>query len=131
MVQIYKSSSLTPKQAARCCGPMDELLKPATFKALGDPTRLKLFACLVKCNRPCSVTELAECCAVDFSVVSRHLAVLQRAGLLRAKKQGRVVSYDADGAGFANMLRSLAREIEGCCAPANAKARRGACCAQS
>ena len=74
------AAPLTPRHAAARKGPIDAALDADLFKALGDPTRLQLLACLAKCARPCSVSEVADCCHVDLSVVSRHLALLQRAG---------------------------------------------------
>jgi ArsR family transcriptional regulator len=104
---------MKPQEASKCCGPIDDLLDAGLFKALGDPTRLKLFSCLAKCGRPCSVTELTECCAVDFSVVSRHLGVLEKAGLLSATKQGRTVLYAVRYKHLTEAFRSLAKAIEG------------------
>jgi len=103
-----------PREALRCCGPIDELLDARLFKALGEPTRLRLLSCLAKCGRPCSVTELAECCAVDFSVVSRHLAVLEKAGVLTAKKEGRAVFYSVRYKHLTDAFRSLAKAIDDC-----------------
>lgn len=91
---------------------MDALLDPAVFKALADPTRAGLLACLIKCGRPCTVSEIAECCSVDVSVVSRHLAALARAGLLDAAKQGRTVSYAVRAEHLCATLRALADAIE-------------------
>lgn len=105
---------MTPKQAASCCRDVDDLLDPGLFKALCDPTRAKLLGCLIKCGRPCSVTEVAECCAVDFSVVSRHLAVLAKAGVLDAQKTGRTVSYCVRYLDLCRTLRNLADSIEEC-----------------
>lgn len=115
---------MSPKQAAACCRPVDDLLNPELFKALSDPTRAKLLACLIKCGRGCSVSEVAECCAVDFSVVSRHLQSLERAGVLKASKAGRVVTYVVDFTGLCETLRALAAAVEDCCPPD----KRGACC---
>lgn len=98
----------TPKQAASCCGPIDDVLDPVLFKALCDPTRIKLLACLIKCGRPCGVSEIAECCNVDLSVVSRHLQHLQRAGVLDAEKDGRTVFYRVRAAQLSASLRTLA-----------------------
>lgn len=106
---------MSPKQAAACDRPVDELLDPQWFKALCDPTRLSLVGCLVKCGRPASVSEIAQCCAVDLSVVSRHLRVLERAGLVEATKAGRTVHYNARYAEFCRTLRALADAIEQCC----------------
>lgn len=105
---------MKPQEASHCCGPIDDLLDAELFKALGEPTRLKLLSCLAKCGRACSVTELTECCAVDFSVVSRHLGVLEKAGVLAATKQGRSVFYEVRYKNLITAFRSLAKAIEGC-----------------
>lgn len=119
---------MSPKQAAACCRPVDYLLDPDLFKALCDPTRAKLLRCLIKCGRPCSVSEVAECCSVDFSVVSRHLTLLDRAGVLTATKEGRTVSYVVQYDGLCQALRKLADAIEDC-APSKAVTPAGGCCA--
>ena len=112
----------TPRQALACCGPLDEGLDAELFKALSDPTRLTLLACLAKCGRGCSVTEVAECCSVDFSVVSRHLALLERAGVLSSSKRGRTVFYEVRYAHVAGALRAVADALDACGPDA------GACC---
>lgn len=94
---------------------MDRRLDTELFKALADPTRARLLACLVKCGRPCSVTEVAECCAVDFSVVARHLGLLARVGILEADKKGRTVWYVARCADLSARLRALAEAIDEWC----------------
>jgi ArsR family transcriptional regulator len=128
VTQMNKHKLITPKQAAACCAPVDELLDPELFKALCDPTRLKLLACLAKCGRACSVTEVAECCSVDFSVVSRHLSMLEKAGVLEAAKEGRTVFYKVRYNEICKTLRSLASAIEECC-PSKAKSgRKEGCC---
>jgi ArsR family transcriptional regulator len=123
MVQIYTQKRPTPKQAAACCRPIDDLLDPELFKGLCDPTRLKLLACLAKCGAPCSVGDIAQCCAVDLSVVSRHLAQLHRAGILESAKKGRTVSYSVKYAHLSERLRDLADAIDDCCPPG-----KGTCC---
>jgi DNA-binding transcriptional ArsR family regulator len=52
----------------------------ATFAALADPTRRAILARLVTGER--SVTELAEPFAMSMPAVSKHLRVLERAGLI-------------------------------------------------
>lgn len=106
---------LTPKQAMTHQGPVDGLLSVEFFKALSDSTRVSLLGCLVKCGRACSVGEIAECCSVDLSVVSRHLRMLERAGLISSEKKGRVVSYRVRYAEWSRALRDLAAAIESCC----------------
>ena len=94
--------------------PLDRLLDPALFRALGDRNRLMLLACIAKCGRACSVGEVAECCSVDLSVVSRHLAALARVGVLQPEKQGRVVRYAVRYVELTALLRALADAIESC-----------------
>lgn len=110
-----KKLPATPKQAAGCRGPIDKLLDPVLFKALCDPQRASLVACIAKCGRGCSVSEVAECCSVDFSVVSRHLALLARSGVLEAAKEGRTVRYRVRYVELCRTLRSLAEALEACC----------------
>lgn len=105
---------MKPQETSKCCAPIDDLLDAELFKALGEPTRLKLLSCLAKCGRACSVTELTECCAVDFSVVSRHLAVLQKAGVLTATKEGRTVFYAVRYRHLTEAFRALAKAVEAC-----------------
>lgn len=105
---------MKPQEASQCCGPINDLLDAELFKALGEPTRLKLLSCLAKCGRACSVTELTECCAVDLSVVSRHLGILAKAGVLTATKKGRTVFYAVRYKHLTGAFRSLARAVEDC-----------------
>ena len=51
-----------------------------TFAALADPTRRAILARLA--SRECSVTELAEPFDMSMPAVSKHLRVLERAGLI-------------------------------------------------
>jgi len=58
-----------------------------TFAALGDPTRRALLARLRR--GPCTISELAEPLPMSFAAVSKHLAVLERAGLVAREIRGR------------------------------------------
>ena len=58
--------------------PADSL--SATFAALADPTRRAILARLA--SGACSVTELAEPFEMSMPAVSKHLRVLERAGLV-------------------------------------------------
>lgn len=85
----------TPESALLVKAAIDDRLDQQLFKALSDPTRLLVLSCLVKCGRPCSVSEVAECCDVEFSVVNKHMKVLAAAHVLSAEKEGRTVWYAA------------------------------------
>jgi DNA-binding transcriptional ArsR family regulator len=58
--------------------PTDHL--SVTFAALADPTRRAILARLL--SGECSVTELAEPFDMSMPAVSKHLRVLERAGLI-------------------------------------------------
>ena len=58
--------------------PTDQLSQ--TFSALADPTRRAILARLF--DGEATVTELAEPFAVSLPAISRHLKVLERAGLI-------------------------------------------------
>ncbi|MFI4916889.1 MAG: ArsR/SmtB family transcription factor [Phycisphaerales bacterium JB060] len=117
----------SPRHAAQRKSAVDSLLDPAFFKALGDPTRVLLLRCLLKCKRACSVSEVAECCDVDFSVVARHLSLLARAGVLEAQKEGRTVWYTPRCEHLGETFRALADAIDDC-APAPTNCCGSDCC---
>jgi ArsR family transcriptional regulator len=101
-----------------CCPNLRRWLSPSLFKALGDPTRLALLASLADGGGERTVSGMGSCCAVDLSVVSRHLRVLRDAGVIEARKQGREVFYRVRAPAVAAILRSLADALEEACAPA-------------
>jgi DNA-binding transcriptional ArsR family regulator len=63
--------------------PVDHL--SATFSALADPTRRAILARLS--SGEASVTELAEPFAMTLPAVTKHLKVLERAGLIRRGRE--------------------------------------------
>jgi len=63
--------------------PADRL--SATFAALADPTRRAILARLASGER--SVTELAEPFDMSMPAVSKHLRVLERAGLIARRRE--------------------------------------------
>lgn len=59
-----------------------------TFAALADPTRRAILARLRKGEA--AVSDLATPLRLSLPAISKHLAVLERAGLIRSHKRGRV-----------------------------------------
>jgi len=64
---------------------MEADLLSVTFAALADPTRRAILARLASGER--SVMELAEPFAMSLPAVSKHLKVLQRAGLIERGRE--------------------------------------------
>jgi DNA-binding transcriptional ArsR family regulator len=56
------------------------------FSALGDTTRRRILARLAR--GPASITELAAPFSMTLPAVSKHLRVLERAGLMRRERDG-------------------------------------------
>ena len=59
-----------------------------TFAALADPTRRRILAHLARGDK--CVTHLARPHAMSLPAVSKHLRVLEKAGLLRRRRYGRI-----------------------------------------
>jgi DNA-binding transcriptional ArsR family regulator len=59
-----------------------------TFAALADPTRRGILADLAESER--CVTDLAKPHRMSLPAISKHLRVLEKAGLIRRKRDGRV-----------------------------------------
>jgi DNA-binding transcriptional ArsR family regulator len=69
----------------RSASTADEMLD-AIFSALGDPTRRRILVRLA--SGPASIGELARPFAMTLPAVSKHLRVLERAGLMRREREG-------------------------------------------
>jgi DNA-binding transcriptional ArsR family regulator len=111
-----RESETSVNEAPACCASgLQKLLSPRLFKALADPKRLSLFVRLADEGRPCTVGQLAEGSGVDLSVVSRHLATLREAGIIRCEKQGKEVWCSVRAGAVARILRDLADALETCC----------------
>ena len=61
---------------------------PDRFSALGDPTRLAVVEALLE--GPATVSELAEPFPMQLPPFTKHLKVLEDAGLIKTEKHGRV-----------------------------------------
>jgi DNA-binding transcriptional ArsR family regulator len=67
----------------------------STFAALGDPTRLRLVARLTG-EGPLSITRLTEGLPITRQAVTKHLRVMEDAGLVRSAPQGRERVWQLD-----------------------------------
>ncbi len=62
------------------------------FQALADPTRRAVVTRLA--SGPASTGELARPFRMAFPSFTQHLGVLERSGLVRSRKQGRVRTWE-------------------------------------
>lgn len=82
--------------------------------ALAHDSRLALFRLLVrKGSDGVAAGEIAERLAIAKPTLSFHLAQLERAGLVRARREGRSIFYAADYEAISALVGYL---YESCCA---------------
>jgi DNA-binding transcriptional ArsR family regulator len=73
----------------------DDQVSEHVLVALADPIRREVLAILAR-EGGATPTSLAASLPVTRQAVAKHLAVLDRAGLVRAHRAGREVRYEAD-----------------------------------
>ncbi len=84
-------------------------------KAFSEPARVEILKHLIAYG-PSDVKSLAERMPQDRSVISRHLSVMHKAGLLNHRKEGRHAVYTVDGKETLRMVESLTQTIRKCLA---------------
>ncbi len=85
--QVQKAvKNLSPKQMDILFGNM-----AGYFGVLSEPTRLRIMYAV--CTGEKSVSEVIELCGSSQANVSRHLAALNKAGIINRRKQGVTVYY--------------------------------------
>ena len=76
------------------------------WSAIGDPTRRQMLDLLLV-DSPGTATSLSEQLPVTRQAVAKHLAVLDRVGLVHATQAGREKRYQIDEAQFARAVAQL------------------------
>jgi DNA-binding transcriptional ArsR family regulator len=82
MARSKTAASFSPEQ-------FDDIA--SLFKMLGEPMRLRILQAV--CKAPRSVNEIVEITGSTQANVSKHLALLTTAGILRREKDGQRVFY--------------------------------------
>jgi ArsR family transcriptional regulator len=101
---------------------MDESNVAEIFKALADPTRVKILSLLKTRGKSCceliTRSEPGLCaCDIEESVklsqaaVSHHMGLLRRAGLVEAEKRGRWVYYRRNEGAIARLADVIAKAV--------------------
>ncbi|MGH2859816.1 MAG: ArsR/SmtB family transcription factor [Solirubrobacteraceae bacterium] len=102
---------LVKAEALRRNRPDVEALQRAAdgARALGDPTRLAVAVALSEGGELC-VCDLAWVCDRTDKLVSHHLGVLRGAGLVRSRRDGKMVLYELTERGSGLLGHVLAAE---------------------
>ncbi|MGH8910123.1 MAG: ArsR/SmtB family transcription factor [Egibacteraceae bacterium] len=98
-VAVTRQRLVSAEEAERLAG---------MFRLLGDPTRARLLYALVEAGELC-VCDLAATVDVSEPAVSHALRLLRTAGVVRNRRDGRMVYYRLDDA-HVSMLLDLSRE---------------------
>jgi ArsR family transcriptional regulator len=92
---------------------MEKTRALSAFGALAQETRLDIFRRLIRAYpKPMPAGALAADLDIPPSTLSAHLAILSRAQLVTAERQGRTILYAADTEGAKALLLYL---IKDCC----------------
>jgi len=83
------------------------------FKSLSEPVRQQLLKYLMLNGRS-DIGTIAQHLPQDRSVISRHLQLMQEAGILICEKEGRFVYYSINGPEFLAKLESLVDQVRAC-----------------
>jgi DNA-binding transcriptional ArsR family regulator len=82
----------------------------ATFSALADPTRRAILARLA--TGECTVTELAAPFRMSMPAISKHLRVLERAGLISRRREAQLRPCRLEAAPLAEVVEWAERYRE-------------------
>lgn len=88
LTKIFLLTKIPPSFIFNRSVKFDASTLDTTFSALADPTRRAMLACLAFAES--SVTELAAPFNISLPAFSKHLRVLQQAGLISREKHGRI-----------------------------------------
>lgn len=97
---------------------LDELVRALDakmFKTFSDPTRRQLLKFLMV-NRRVDIGSIAAHFPQDRSVISRHLRMMEEAGLLVAEKEARHRFYSINGAAFLREFETMVAKLKACMA---------------
>lgn len=85
--------------------PSDDQLRLVveTFQTLADPTRAKILYALIR--HPLCVRDLAIIAGVSESAVSHQLRLLRDRRIVKARRQGTVITYSVDDGHVAVLFR--------------------------
>lgn len=82
-----------------------EMTLDDVFHSLSDPIRRDILYAVAHCEH--SVGELVQRYEVSFAAISKHLKVLEQAGLIRKRKEGRMHMVTLNAAALAEADRYL------------------------
>ncbi|MDB4444134.1 winged helix-turn-helix domain-containing protein [bacterium] len=102
-----------PESRIQIANELVEAVDSKFFKTLSEPVRVQILKFLML-NGRADIQTIAENMPQDRSVVSRHLNLMQEAGVLTCQKENRHVFYDVNGQPFLEKLVDITEKIRKC-----------------
>jgi ArsR family transcriptional regulator len=78
----------------------------ATFKALSDPTRLRILKAISAMNELCECN-IVPSFGLSQPTISYHLKILREAGLVRSERRGQWVYHSVNNKALLGAMRDL------------------------
>src|SRR2546426_10952559 len=94
------------RQRRKRLAPEEADVAAGRARALSDPTRLMLAAALLEANELC-VCDLAWIAERSQTLVSHHVRALRRQGIVRSRREGKMVMYSLTEEGQALLASVL------------------------
>lgn len=91
----------------------DAAVYAAWFKALADPTRIRILNLLARSNEPVCFYDIANHFALGQSTISHHLKVLRDTHLLDTERRGTYMHYQVNREAVAALPGVLRRLLQG------------------
>ena len=81
--------------------------RATVFKALGEPTRLRIVDFLRRRGREATGSEIADHVGISLALLCHHTDALVEAGLVTKRKEGQTSIWRVNAAALTSALRSL------------------------
>ena len=107
---MVNSESISRGQVAE---ELVELLDSRFFKSLSEPVRVQILK-FILLNGRSDIAAIAASLPQDRSVISRHLQLMQEAGILLGEKVGRHMYYSIDALEFLEKVEGIAGKVRSC-----------------
>ena len=83
------------------------------FKALGHPVRLMIVCGLLHKGK-CNVNTMAERLEQSQSVISQHVNILKKTGIIKGYREGNIIWYKLDNKLAIKLLKNVDLNLCGC-----------------
>ena len=81
--------------------------RASVFKALGEPTRLRIVDFLRRRGKEATGSEIAEHVGISLALLCHHTDALVEAGLVTKRKEGQTSIWRVNAVALATALKSL------------------------